>query len=296
MKQYPDFEEFLTGSLEKVRIVAPATIIFVAGGTRRKAASMGLSTESNAYAAWTRQQMISCFDLIFQHGVKNIFTPMVGPTNFNEVGKYRERLVDWIAWGLSGEDALADYQQLGWRVRLLTDETIPKLKETADRLHSITPATYEHTLWIHIVPDADLPWRWLLAAVKNGDVTTRQEAVQALYGERIPPVSLYLGHGKPEIFDEFLPVLAGKVQCYWRQNLGYDLDEHLLRTILYDYAYMRTTWREDKAGRAEEALKYSHIWEKSAVIGLGTRLGPFWYPTPTPAPFDEETGGRPHDE
>jgi hypothetical protein len=287
MKQHPDLEEFLYGPLENVRAVAPATIIFVAGGTRRKAVSMGLSTESDAYAAWTRQQMIACFDLIFQHGVKNIFTPMVGPTNFNEVGKYREQLVDWIAWGLSGEDALADYEKLGWRIRLLTDETIPKLKETADRLHAIIPAKYEHTLWIHIVPDAELPWRWLLSAVKNNNVSTRQEAIQALYGEDVPPVSLYLGHGKPEIFDEFLPLLTGKVQCYWRQNLGYDLDEQLLRNILYDYAFTRSTWREDKAGRAEEALKYNDIWEKAAVVGLGTRLGPFWYPSPTPSPFED---------
>ena len=286
MNHQPQLEKFITGSLETVKAVAPATIIFVAGGTRRKAISVGLSTESDAYAAWTRQQMIACFDLIFQHGIKNIFTPMVGPTNFNEVGKYRERLVDWIAWGLSGEDALADYERLGWRIRLLTDETIPKLKETADRLHNITPTTYEHTLWIHVVPDAELPWRWLLSSIKNSQASTRQEVVQAVYGEDIPPASLYLGHGKPEIFDEFLPLLTGKVQCYWRQNLGYDLDQLMLRTILYDYAYTRATWRKDKAGRAEEAMKYNHIWQKAAVVGLGTRLGPFWYPTPTPDPFD----------
>ena len=287
MKQYPDLEEFITGPLENVIVVAPATIVFVAGGTRRKAAAMGFSTESDAYSVWTRQQMIACFDLIFQHGIKNIFTPLLGPTNFNEVGKYRERLVDWIAWGLSGKDALADYHRLGWRVRLLTDETIPKLKETAERLRHITPASYERTLWIHVLPDDELPWRWLLSAVKNSQANTRQEAVQALYGEDIPPVSLYLGHGKPEIFTKFLPLLANQVQCYWRQNLGYDLDERLLRTILYDYAYTRATWREDKAGRAEKALKYSGIWEKDTVVGLGTRLGPFWYPTPTPTPFDE---------
>ena len=288
MKQYPYLEEFLTAPLTDIKQLAPASLVFVAGGTRRKAVSVGISTESDAYMAWTRQQMIACFNLLFQHGVTHIFTPLIGPTNFNEVGKYRDRLIDWIVEGLSGPDALADYEQLGWRVRLLTDETIPKLKALAERLHHMTPPTYTHTLWIMVLPKADGPWQWLLTAAQKANVQTRQGAIEVLLGEEVAPVSLYLGHGKPEIFEGLTPFLAGNVACYWRQNLGYDLDERLWRTILYDFVYTRATWRKDKLGRAEEAMKYQPLWNKPAVIGLGTRLDSFWYPVPTPDPFADE--------
>ncbi|HXF63764.1 MAG TPA: hypothetical protein VNK95_19220 [Caldilineaceae bacterium] len=55
-----------------------------------------------------------------------------------------------------------------------------------------------------------------------------------------------------------------------------------MRTILYDYAYVRPTWQADKTGRAEQALKYRQAWEDPPVVGLGVRLGPFWYPAPIP--------------
>jgi len=73
------------------------------------------------------------------------------------------------------------------------------------------------------------------------------------------------------------------LQCYWSQRPGFRLDERQLRRILYDYAYTRRTWREDKTGRAEKALAHRSVWERGPTIGLGVRLGPFWYPAPIKA-------------
>ena len=63
------------------------------------------------------------------------------------------------------------------------------------------------------------------------------------------------------------------------QKPGYSLDEAQLRRILYDYAYVRPTWKEDKRGRAQEALEHEDTWRQDLIIGLGRKLGPFWYPT-----------------
>lgn len=282
--KYPSLEGFLAGTVENVAAVAPDAIVFVAGGTRRKAISMGISTESDTYMAWTRQQMVNCFELIFNHGVNTIIHTPLGPNNFREVGVYRDKLVRWAADGLAGEAALADYGRLGWRVRLLTDETILALGEAAALLRQTEG---ERTLWLHVTPSHEWFWSHWLSAMQRAQADTKETAVRALYGEDVPTANLLLGHGKPEFFTDVLPVL-GNAQCYWRQNLGYDLDEALLRTIIYDYAYTRATWSEDKLGRAEGAMSHRGLWEKPAAIGLGTRLGPFWYPLPTPDPLADE--------
>ena len=80
------------------------------------------------------------------------------------------------------------------------------------------------------------------------------------------------------------PLLVGQLQCYWSQQPGYTLTEVQLRTILYDYAYLRTTWQEEKLERAKTALDHRQAWEEGPTLGLGMRLGSFWYPAPMQSP------------
>ena len=93
-------------------------------------------------------------------------------------------------------------------------------------------------------------------------------------------MSIYLGTVKPLLSVLQLPPLlvTSEVQCYWSLRPGYSLDEKQLRSILYDYAFTRQTWQENKTGRAQQALVQRDIWERGDILGLGKRLGPFWYP------------------
>jgi hypothetical protein len=280
MDKYPSLEEFLVKPGEEIAQVAPQSLVFYAGGTRREAAFAGVSAENIDYAARARSQMIDCFDLIFRHGVKNILTTVVGARNFHETGAYREQLINWINWGLAGDEALADYSRYHWRVRLLVVGEIPELKLAVDRLIAATPASFQHTVWFHVVLHEGAPWELMLKVAREASATTHQEVLRALYGENIPPATLLLGHGKPEI-PEFSELIIDNPQCYWSQNLGYGtLTEEMFRTILHDYAYLRATWRENKRGRAGQAVKYQVAWENPPIIGAGVRLGPFWYPAP----------------
>ena len=111
--------------------------------------------------------MINACQLIFDHGVRHIFTVLATPGQFREVGQYRARLMDWIAWGVSGSEALADYARLGWRVRLVCDDDLPGLHTVRERLHEVEPADAQKTLWFLVVPDEEAPWRWLLTAVSR---------------------------------------------------------------------------------------------------------------------------------
>ncbi|MFY0538084.1 hypothetical protein [Nannocystis pusilla] len=74
------------------------------------------------------------------------------------------------------------------------------------------------------------------------------------------------------------------MDAYWTQRPGYRIDEREFRTILYDHLHVRRTWREDKTGRDEAAKETRRAWEEGPTLGLGARLGPFWYPSPTREP------------
>src|SRR5262249_39727047 len=147
-----------------------------------------------------------------------------------------------------------------------------------------TPDRWEHTLWWTVTPSDDAPWD----AVLSAGARTRAEAIRALYGEDIPLATMFISFGKPiVIYDLIPPLLVDRLQCYWIMRPGYRLDEPMLRHILYDYAYTRKTgsgpsWSERYANLGIQR----GAWSTQAVLGVGQRMGPFWYPVPFPQAED----------
>lgn len=278
---YPSLDEFLAAPIEQVREITPSSIIYCVGGTRRAAVLAGLSSNSDEYINYSRERFIECCDLLFCYGVQHIFMPALAPSNFNEIGRYRERLVDWVEWGLSGQEALADYIRLGWKVRLLGTDTIPRLHSCAERLIQLTSPNSKCTLWFYAITSLEWPWRQVLKVARQDKIQTQKDAIRTLYGEDIEPVKLFISFGKPRMSPTFIPpFLAGEIEMYWSQKPGFTLDDTRLRTILYDYYYLRKTWIKDKTGRAESALAHRDHWMEETTIGIGRRIGSFWYPEP----------------
>jgi hypothetical protein len=282
VERTPTLEEFLAAPVEEVAKVAPATMIYGVGGTRRQAAFNGIEPWSNEYVRWARTQTMRSAKLIFSQGIRNLLMVALVPGNLQEVDHYRHQLIQRAKWVIAGDDALADYKSLGCRARLLGVESESELSETSDYLRQVTSDPERvHTFYWSIVRDVEDPWRQMFAALQRTQAATQAEAIRALYGEEILPATLYVAFGKPTIALEVIPpLLIGKIQCYWTQQPGYTLTETKLRTILYDYAYLRSTWREEKTERAKEALAHRQAWEEGPIFGLGMRLGPFWYPAP----------------
>ncbi|REG33146.1 hypothetical protein ATI61_104436 [Archangium gephyra] len=286
--ELPSLERFLTAPLEEVRQVVPATLVWVVEGTRRSAALAGIDVRTEDYARWSMARMNECVGMFFHHGVRHVFTPLLTPSQFAEVPpRYRERLFDWVAMLVRERELLAPYLQNGWRLRLLGAESLPELRPLAEEFAAATPRG-EHTLWCSIVAESGAPWNELLQAVVRTGSRTREDAIRALYGEDIPLASLMVAFGKPLVSPEQVPpLLAGKMDCYFTQRPGYRITEREFRTILHDHAYVRRTWRPDKTGRAEEATEFRRAWEEGPLLGLGIRLGPFWYPAPLALPLEE---------
>ncbi len=270
----PTLDEFMAAPPADVARVAPPSMVYAAAGTRRSAAMAGFSSSSDAFAEWSRVEMLEACKLIFAFGVQHLFTILAAPSQFREVGRYRERLIAWLTWGLTGTEARHDFKQLGWRVRVITDETNAALRDIRERVESSSPAASRHTLWFLIVPDAEDPWCWILNAALQAQAHDRAGLIHALYGEDVPLIRLFLGFGKPALSPVLLPpVLADTVHCYWTQRPGYALTDEEFRRILYDFAYLRPTWRADKTGRAEAILSDRAIWQESLISGPGPAAG-----------------------
>ncbi|MEM7115058.1 MAG: hypothetical protein AAF614_21650 [Chloroflexota bacterium] len=288
----PNLQDFLSSSAESLRSLAPSTMVYSVSGTRRKSALAGISSQGEDYTNWTGKQMLKSLDVVFNHGVKHILMPMLTPSQFNEqTPLYREFLWRWLDEGLRKPDTISGYQRLKVRVHIPFIEYLPSLHDAAAVLkHQTDLNGAQHHLWIFIVPEHNILWSWALEKLRKHDAsTTPYEAIRTIYGIDIPPATLYLDFGKPIVSPDLLPpFLVGKLECYWTQRPGYSLDQEQFRRILYDYAYMRKTWQEDKTGRAEQALRYRKAWEEGPILGLGKRLGPFWYPQPLTVPEENE--------
>lgn len=298
MNDFPSLAEFLDAPLAAVRQVAPPSLLYCPGGTRRAAVLEGIEPWSMDFMHWARERLLSRLALLFQYGVSNIIAPFITPNNVREVHHQRDQLFRQVQPMLAGPEAMACYRELGIRVRLLGGDHTPEIKATAELLKAATAPHSRQTLYWLAVLSEEEPWTHLLNAVQHTSVNTRAELIRAAYGEDIPPVTLFLSFGKPEVsFNLIPPLLLGNVQCYWSQQPGYHLTEIQLRKILYDYAYLRGTWRADKLERAQAALAHPQAWQEAPMIGLGMRLGPFWYPAPMVSPawqaHEEEQSNSP---
>jgi hypothetical protein len=278
-------DEFLTAPLAEVAAVAPSTIMIAITGTRRAAALAGKPIQGKEYVRWSRERMIELLDLLFRHGVQHIIATAIVPANLVEHAAMREHYIAAAVEGMTGSEARYDYARLQCRARLIAPPSLRSLAVVDDDLRQATALSSARAVWWHVTINSEDPWQMVLEAAQRIPIPTRADLIRAIYGEDIPPATMFLGFGKPIITQVSAPpLLVGEMQCYWSQRPGFSIDERMLRRIFYDYACLRRTWTEnDRSGRYTELTAQREDWETEAVLGVGQRLGSFWYPEPFPA-------------
>lgn len=282
--QKPTLATFLDAPITEVMDVAPKTVIVGANSAQLTAAYAGLEPNSQEYAALAHRQLFACIELLFRCGVQHV-VPFIMNGELQADARYRSYFIRWVEHGTSGPDILSTYAAHGWRVRLAGVESIPELTTAAERLIAATPVQWTHTLWWSVAANTEALWSMMITAAQRAEGTTQGALIRALYGEELPPASMFLGFGKPFISPNFIPLaLIGDMQCYWPQRPGFGVDESMLRRMIYDYAYVRRTRTSgDRSGRYALLEQQRGAWETDAVLGIGQQLGDFWYPAPFPA-------------
>ncbi|NTV64176.1 MAG: hypothetical protein HGA65_11650 [Oscillochloris sp.] len=275
----PDLENFLHAPATDVAAIAPATVMFAAGGTRRDAVLNGhdVSHFNLPLADFSIRRMTETAGNFFKLGLRNVVSMAVRTTQLAETGPYRDYIIEGTIKTL-GELALPYYRQLGCRVRLLCHDDIPEFAALADLLDTSTADAGPHTIWWIVARSNEQTWQRMIAAAQGA--SSFAEVSQRYLGATIPPVSLFISFGKLFVSPELipLPLFGEDVHCYFYQRPGYSLSEQEIRSIIYDYAYQRKTWVSDKSGRYAGLESQRHIWNNGPILGLGRRVGGFWYP------------------
>jgi hypothetical protein len=281
----PDRAAFLAAPDAEVAASAPATVVYAAGGTRRVAAQAGITLDE-AYIEYTRAQLVENLALFFRLGVRHVIVPCLGPRQLFEAAPYGERIIEWCIQALSGPDMRTEYHRRGWRARFIVPSPHPALQEAAALLQREFTDPAMPAVWYYLVADDADPWTDLLAAVHRSGARSYGDALSAVYGEEVPPATVFVGFGKLVTGTTLVPPLlcAPNMQCYWVQRAGLRLLEPMLRAIFYDYAYARRTWRTDRRFRYAQTAEQQSRWETTEIIGVGAVQHGFWYPEAFPGP------------
>jgi hypothetical protein len=285
----PTLEEFMSLPIDEVAKIAPPSVCFAPSGTRRAAAMLGIDPRSDQYVKWASSEELRCIDLLFQYGVKNVFAPIIVANNLTQDYSFVDRILD-LARELITSDPYFDlYKRQCLSARLLCDDRDTKLSETAHDLQVGTEANSSKRLyWIISKTPSDILDLSIRKSRLHG-ANSQKDAIRATFGAYIDPITMLLSFGKLMVNGQIVPLaLMGDLQCYFPQRPGYTLDDHSLRTILYDYAYLRPTAHYPKGDRAIEATKYANVWESAPTLGLGMRLGGSWFPAPMTSPAWED--------
>ena len=264
-----------------VRSVAPRTVMLCGAGTRRAAMLQGLHPKSQQeYFRWSLYESCACFERWFYHGVRDLFICLFRSSQVREGGAYKRGLIPLTIEVLT---ELADiWAQTPPPYALLTfgDGDFPELSAILERLRAVTARPGVPRLWWTFFAAPGSPYTHALSMLAGRDVRTQAASIAAIYGPDVEPCRLYVAFGKPILTAELqLPFLIDEAQAMWYQTPGYHiLSDTMIRRMIYEAVYTRSTWVEDKADRYETVPEHRTVWERPIVLGLGCRMGGFWYP------------------
>ena len=285
----PSLAEFLAAPASIVAQVTPPTVMFAAGGTRRDAVLQGIPVDrfSEELAAFSIRRFCETAARFFNLGVRHLFALTVHSKQLQESGPYRDYIIHGTELTV-GTLGYPLYKELGCRVRLVGHEEVPELAALAAQLDAETGQQGPNTIWWMATQSNASVWQRTIAASQGA--TSHAEVIRRYFGEDVPPAGLFISFGKPFFSPEImpLPLIGDETHSYFYQRPGYDLSDSEIRTILYDYAYLRHTWLSDKSQRYAEVVGQRQMWEQNPVLGLGQRVGSFWYPSFVPLPSSGE--------
>jgi hypothetical protein len=231
------------------------------------------------YKDLTGKRYVKEFAMLFDHGVETLLVPAFGGELLSRGEEYVREMMDGMTY-LAQHPTFADfYRDYDVRVRFYGDwrrqvEGLPGAAELTAALQNC--AATRHTgsrrlfygLWAddilaNIVDD--------LARRRQEPVEfTRDAIVTRYYGEHVKPTDIYIGFGRPTVFD--VPMLVtSQTDLYYTVVPSLDVDARLFRMMVWDHFVGRWTQQEwdGLSERDFKALKAFYEVHHDTVLGLG---------------------------
>jgi hypothetical protein len=281
---------------EVAEMIRGLTMGFPVDGTRRWFLLNHPETwDVEEYKQLTARQYTQVFAMLFDHGVETILVPAFGGELLSRGQEYVREMMDGIA-RLAQSPIFTDfYHDYDVRVRFYGDwrrqvlglpgsETLTLALNSCAATRHTGPRRIFYGLWaddmlVTIVDD--------LARSRSEAVEfTREAIVTRYYGEYVKPTDLYIGFGRPTVFD--VPMLVtSQTDLYYTVAPSLDLDARLFRMIVWDHLVGRWT-QQEWDGLTETdlaALKTYYTSQHEAVLGLGEvdAATGIWYPKVLPS-------------
>ena len=287
-----ELDEFLRLPTQEVaEMIRGLTLGFPVDGTRRWFLLNHPETwDVEEYKQLTARQYSKVFAMLFDHGVETILVPAFGGELLSRGDEYVREMMDGIT-RLAQSPIFTDfYCSYDVRVRFYGDwqrqvqglpgsETLTLALNSCAATRHIGPRRIFYGLWaedilVSVVDD--------LARSRSEAVEfTREAIVTRYYGEYVKPTDLYIGFGRPTVFD--VPMLVtSQTDLYYTVAPSLDLDARLFRMIVWDHLFGRWTQQEwDSLTETDlAALKTYYTSQHEAVLGLGEvdAATGIWYP------------------
>jgi tuberculosinol/isotuberculosinol synthase len=244
------------------------------------------------YSDIAAQRHIELYQMLFDHGLDTLLTPIFGPDLLERGGDYMAVFAEGLARIAEGEDFVDFYHSYGVRVHFYGDHRrffaptpYAYLSDLFDSATARTQTYDRHRLFVGVCAHdatetiAELSIRY---HAEHGCVPSKRSLVELYYGEYVEPVDLFIGFDKFCVFD--MPLLAtGSEDLYFTVCPSPYLGEKQLREILYDHLYSRREGEPDYAIMEPEGWAYMKAFyeaNQGKSMGVGMKRGPIWYPLP----------------
>ncbi len=264
------------------------------GGTRRAYLAQGGnlgSTEGHmGYFSWIEQSQRELLDDLYGLGVSTLLTVQRIPSGR---GATYSRGASQIVSSLLGDLRGDWYAKRGLRVTVAGD--LEQIEESTgiEGFAAISRRLAEQTAggtggrlvylfrgdWADAAEEA--AWGYRLGT-QLGRAPTQEELVEAFYGQPVPPLTLYLGSGRPQLTRLRPPFINGAEDCYWSANCPVRLRPQDWQRLITDHLTVRrTTGNRSYPSDPETLASIAQAVAEAdgVIVGLGRRhpFG-FWLP------------------
>lgn len=277
-----------------VRKAGPKVCVFPIKGTRRwlmlEHPSLSVEDFASAYLDVVPKRSIELYQLIFDHGLDTLLTPVFDMPLIERGEDYVQMATEALARVATHPAFLDFYSTYRVRVRFYGNyrtffESTPYayLLDLFDQITAQTVTHDRHRLFFGLFAQNPTDIIAELVAchyTEHGRVPDKRTLVEMYYGEYVGPVDMFISFGKFRVFD--MPLLAtGREDLYFTVSPSLYLNERQLRNILYDHLYARIRTKADLQPDDWASMRSYYQANVGRTLGVGAkqRHG-VWYPLP----------------